>query len=44
MAPPRKISIVKVIRPKAKPVPRGTSKIELVLAKLLEKGVPLKVK
>jgi hypothetical protein len=34
-APTKKISIVRVIRPKAKPMPRGTSKVELVLAKLI---------
>jgi hypothetical protein len=34
-APPNKMSVVKVTRPKAKPGPRGTSEIELVLAKLI---------
>jgi hypothetical protein len=31
--PPRKISVVKVVHPRAKPGPQGTSEIELALAK-----------
>jgi hypothetical protein len=32
-APPKKVSTIKIIQPKPKPGPRGTSEIELVLAK-----------
>jgi hypothetical protein len=34
--PPRKISIVKVVGPRAKPTPQGTSEIELAFAKPVE--------
>jgi hypothetical protein len=33
--PPKKTSVLKVVGPKAKPGPRGTSEIELALMKLI---------
>jgi hypothetical protein len=35
VAPPKNISVLKVVRPKAKPGSHGTSEIELALAKLI---------